>query len=112
MRCGTSRETARRSGLAGWAGDGHDASHHCFYWGAKLMLICSPDGAVTGFGLTNPKLFGEREAVLLMLAEPKNRPRPGTVDVCDKGFAGAEFEAALAAMGITVCWRRGRGKRH
>jgi hypothetical protein len=26
----------------------------------------------TGFGLVNPKLHGEREAVLLMLAHPQN----------------------------------------
>jgi hypothetical protein len=102
VRCGASRETAKRSNLAGWAGYGHDASHHCFYWGSKLMLITAVDGMVTGFGLVNPKLLGEREAVLLMLQEPKNRPEPGTIDVCDKGFAGTEFETALDDVGITV----------
>jgi hypothetical protein len=102
VRCGAFRTTAKRSDLAGWAGYGHDASHHCFYWGAKLILLTTADGVVTGFILVNPKLFGEREAVLLMLAEPKNRPRPGTTDVCDKGFASAAFEAELATMGITV----------
>jgi hypothetical protein len=102
VRCGASVQTAKRSDLAGWAGYGHDASHHCFYWGAKLMLITTPDGMVTGFGLANPKLYGEREAVLLMLAQAKNRPPAGTVDVCDKGFAGRDFQTAMAAMGITV----------
>jgi hypothetical protein len=29
--CGTSRQTARRSDLAGWAGYGYDVSHHRFY---------------------------------------------------------------------------------
>jgi hypothetical protein len=100
--CGASRTTAKRSDLAGWAGYGYDASHHRFYWGARLMLLIAPDGVVTGFGLVNPKLFGEREAVIQMLAKPANRPVAGTVDVCDKGFAGADFEAALAGMGITV----------
>lgn len=32
------------------------------------MLICAPDAMVTGFGLANPKLHGEREAVLLPLS--------------------------------------------
>jgi hypothetical protein len=100
--CGSSRTTACRSDLAGWAGYGHDRSHHRFYWGAKLMLLVTCEGTVTGFGLVNPKLFGEREAVLLMLTKPANRPMAGTVDVCDKGFAGADFAAALAQMGITV----------
>lgn len=103
VRCGASRETAKRSDLAGYAGYGHDASHHCFYWGAKLILITSPDGMTTGFGLANPKLHGEREAVLLMLKEPKNQPGPGTIDVCDKGFAGHDFEQTLLDdHGITV----------
>jgi len=103
VRCGASRETAKRSNLAGYAGYGHDASHHCFYWGSKLLLITAPDGMVTGFGLANPRLYGEREAVLLMLEQPKNQPEPGTIDVCDKGFAGKDFEAALLQeYGITV----------
>nr|WP_165340674.1 hypothetical protein [Streptomyces ureilyticus] len=100
--CGASRQTAHRSDLAGWAGYGFDKSHHRFYWGAELMLLCAPDGAVTGFGLVNPKLVKEREAALLMFAEPKNRPWPGTLDVCDKGFAGADFAAELAEWGITI----------
>ncbi|MFG1685872.1 hypothetical protein ACGFNP_37310 [Nonomuraea sp. NPDC049269] len=40
---------------------------------------------------------------MLMLAEAKNRPAPGTIDVCDKGFAGADFECTLLTeFGITV----------
>jgi hypothetical protein len=42
--CGRSRATAARSDLAGWAGDGHDASHHCFSWGARLLLVTTPTG--------------------------------------------------------------------
>ncbi len=41
------------------------------------MLICTCDGTVTGFGLANPKLHGEREAARQMLADqPANRPAP------------------------------------
>src|SRR5215216_4973546 len=39
IRCGASRVTVNRSGLGDIAGYGRDASHHAFYWGAKLMLI-------------------------------------------------------------------------
>jgi hypothetical protein len=76
-----------RSELDGWAGYGHDTSHHCFYWGSRLLLlVCTPDGTVTGFGLANPKLVGERQAVVGMLqAVPANRPAPGTLLVGDKG---------------------------
>jgi hypothetical protein len=53
---------------------------------------------VTGFGLANPKLFGEREQARLMLErQPLNRPAPGTVIVTDKGLAGEETEAFFAA---------------
>jgi hypothetical protein len=48
--CGTSAVAARRSGLYGWAGYGYCPSHSRWYWGAKLLLICTCDGTVTGFG--------------------------------------------------------------
>jgi hypothetical protein len=101
--CGRSRTTAKRSDLAGWAGYGRDASHHCFYWGARLLLVCTPEGTVTGFGLANPKLTGERQAVVGMLGGvPANRPAPGTLLVGDKGFAGGDFQAFLAGLELTL----------
>jgi hypothetical protein len=101
--CGRSRTTARRSDLAGWAGYGRDTSHHCFYWGARLLLVTTADGTVTGFGLANPKLVGERDAVIGMLSSvPANRPAPGTLLVGDKGFAGRDFQAVLASMDLTI----------
>ncbi len=101
--CGRSRRTATRSDLAGWAGYGHDTSHHCFYWGSRLLLVTTPEGTVTGFGLANPKLVGEREAVVGMLGQvPANRPAPGTLLVTDKGFAGGDFQVALAGLDLAV----------
>jgi hypothetical protein len=101
--CGRSRTTATRSDLAGWAGYGHDTSHHCFYWGSRLLLVTTPEGTVTGFGLANPKLVGEREAVVGMLqAVPANRPAPGTLLVADKGFAGHDFQTALAGLDLAL----------
>jgi len=101
--CGRSRTTAVRSDLAGWAGYGHDTSHHCFYWGARLLLVTTPEGTVTGFGLANPKLLGEREAVVGMLqGVAANRPAPGTLLVGDKGFAGRDFQTALAGLELGI----------
>ena len=54
--CGQSAVTAKRSDLYGWAGYGYCPSHSRWYWGAKLLLICTCDGTITGFGLANPKL--------------------------------------------------------
>jgi Transposase DDE domain len=91
--CGQSVVTAKRSGLAGYAGYGYCASHSRFYWGAKLMLIVTCDGTVTGFGLASPKLTGERDQTRQMLEQaPASRPRPGTAIVADKGFSGDDFE--------------------
>ena len=56
--CGQSVITAKRSDLAGWAGYGYCPSHSRWFWGSKLLLMCTCDGTVTGFGLANPKLLG------------------------------------------------------
>jgi hypothetical protein len=103
--CGQSVVTARRSDLAGYAGYGYCASHSRFYWGAKLLLIVTCDGTVTGFALANPKLAGERETARVMLQkQPANHPAPGTAVVADKGFAGEDFEDFLAGqnLGLTL----------
>jgi hypothetical protein len=96
--CGHSVITAKRSGLYGCAGYGYCPSHSRWYWGAKLTLICTCDGTITGFGLANPKLYGEREAARLMLQDqPANRPAPGTAVVTDKGLSGEETEEFFAS---------------
>lgn len=95
--CGQSAVTARRSDLYGYAGYGYCPSHSRWYWGAKLLLICTCEGTVTGFCLANPKLYGEREQARLMLQrQPANRPAPGTAIVTDKGLAGQDTEAYFA----------------
>jgi hypothetical protein len=75
--CGQPVVTAKRSDLAGYAGCGYCASYGRFYWGAKLLLIITCNGTVTGFAPANPKLDGERETVRVMLEEqPASRPAP------------------------------------
>jgi hypothetical protein len=95
--CGQSAVTARRSDLYGYAGYGYCPSHSRWYWGAKLLLICTCEGTVTGFCLANPKLCGERAQARLMLErQPANRPVPGTAIVTDKGLSGEDTEAFFA----------------
>jgi hypothetical protein len=103
--CGQSKITARRSGLFGWAGYSYCPSHSRWYWGSKLLLICTCDGTVTGFGLANPKLHGERDQARQMLeCQPANRPGPGTSVVTDKGFSGDDLEEFLTGpdLGLTL----------
>ena len=42
--CGCSRETAKRSDLAGWAQYGYCASHSRYFWGLRLHLVCTLGG--------------------------------------------------------------------
>lgn len=94
LPCGKSRETVKRSDLAGDADYGYCASHSRFFWGFRLYLVCAPDGMPVIWGLANPKI-GEREAAAAMLDHDRHLVTPGQVIVGDKGFAGKEFETFI-----------------
>ncbi|HWN00371.1 MAG TPA: hypothetical protein VNO54_25260 [Streptosporangiaceae bacterium] len=105
VSCGQSVVTARRSDLFGYAGYGYCPSHSRWYWGSKLLLICTCEGTVTGFGLANPKLYGERQqARQTLLHQPANRPAPGTAVVTGKGLSGEETEEFFTSpdLGLTL----------
>lgn len=89
--CAASRETVKRSDLAGHAGYGYCASHSRFFWGFRLYLLCTPEGMPIIWGLANPKI-GEREVTEALLRHDRDLIEPGQVIVGDKGFAGAKFE--------------------
>jgi hypothetical protein len=101
--CGQSRETVKRSELAGWAGYGWDASHHRFYWGLKLHLLAAPDGMPVAWCLANPNQ-GERQVAeaLLDRAARQGVLRPGMVVLADKGLAGRQFQALVGELGATL----------
>ena len=64
--CGQSRETARRSELAGFAAYGWCRSHSRYFWGFRLYLLCAPDGMPICFELA-PANAPEREVAAEML---------------------------------------------
>ena len=101
--CGQSRETVKRSALAGWAGYGWDASHHRFWWGLKLYVLAAPDGMPVAWCLANPTQ-GEREVAegLLDRATRQGVLRPDMVVLADKGLAGHQFEAVVGELGATL----------
>ena len=99
--CGMSRETVKRSDLAGHAGYGYCASHSRWYWGLKLYLVCSGDGMPVMWCLANPKL-GEREVLAALLDRNHHLIRNGQILLADKGFAGKEFKKLTAAMGLEL----------
>ena len=96
--CAASRETVKRSALAGLASYGYCRSHHRYFWGFRLYLLCSPDGMPISFELA-PANAPER----LVAAELLTRVlEPGQTLICDKGFAGADFEQLVHSLGAQL----------
>ena len=104
VECGRSRETVKRSDLAGWAQYGYCASHTRYFWGLRLHLLCTLGGLPIAFALTGAKA-DERETLLDMFAtEPTlvtDRP-PGQTLIGDKNYFGREFETQLAELGMEL----------
>ena len=93
--CGQSRETVRRSELAGSCGYGYCASHSRHFWGFRLYLLCAPDGMPIRFELFAANV-GERDAARQML---HGTDLDGYTVLADKGLAGEEFETFMASLG-------------
>jgi hypothetical protein len=113
--CAQSRETVKRSELAGHAAYGYCASHSRYFWGFRLYLVCSPDGMPHGFCLA-PANEPEREVAAALLERMR---RSGSLHgaeliIGDKGFAGEEFEqiARSLATGLLRPDRRDEPPRH
>jgi len=102
VECGRSRETARRSDLAGWAEYGYCASHSRYFWGLRLHLLTTLHGLPAGFALTGAKA-DERQVLLDMLADPAlTAGRAGQVIIAGKNYYGRDFEATVAEGGICL----------
>ena len=99
--CAASRETVKRSALAGHAGYGYCKSHHRYFWGFRLYVLAAPDGLPVAWCLATPTL-GEREVVAALLGHERARLRPGLVILADKGFAGQDFERLVAGYGAAL----------
>ncbi|MFC9633067.1 IS982 family transposase [Streptomyces mirabilis] len=114
VECGRSRETVKRSELAGWAEYGYCASHSRFFWGLRLHLVCTLQGLPVAFALTGAKA-DERETLLDLLdAEPELlATRPGQTLIGDKNYFGRDFGHQLAEHGIRLLRpaRKGEPKR-
>jgi hypothetical protein len=101
--CGTSRETVKRSALAGWAGYGYCASHSRRFWGLRLHLVTTVHGLPVAFALTNATT-DEREVLvdLVTLQPDVFHHRDGLILVVDKGYRDQHTETWLNERGITV----------
>jgi Transposase DDE domain len=95
VECARSRETVKRSDLAGFAEYGYCASHSRYFWGLRLHLLCTLHGLPVGFALTGAKA-DERHALLAILdSEAMHAHRSGQMLLADKNYFGQEFETTL-----------------
>src|SRR4029453_2835005 len=101
--CGRSRETTKRSALAGWAQYGYCASHSRYFWGLRLHLVCTLHGLPVAFAWPGAKA-DERQVLLALLAvEPQLlAARPGQTLLADKHYYGREFERVLAELSVRL----------
>jgi hypothetical protein len=101
VECGRSKETVRRSDLAGWAEYGYCASHSRYFWGLRLHLVCTLGGLPVGFALTGAKADERQILMEIFHTDPSlTATRPGQTLIGDKNYFGAEFEAHLADAGL------------
>jgi DDE family transposase len=103
VECGRSKQTVRRSALAGWAEYGYCASHSRYFWGLRLHLVCTLGGLPVGFALTGAKA-DERQTLLgIFTAEPAlMADRPGQTLIGDKNYFGKNFEQDLVDAGVEL----------
>jgi hypothetical protein len=93
VECGRSVETSRRSALAPACAHHYSRSHSRWFWGMRLHLLAAPDGTPRAAILASADQK-ERDVAMRLFAIGL---RGGELVVCDKGYAGRDFEAQAAA---------------
>lgn len=103
VECARSRETVKRSDLAGWAEYGYCASHSRFFWGLRLHLVCTLHGLPVGWALTGAKA-DERQTLQAVLDDLPITPAGSRrqILIADKNYFGRDFEAELADNGVDL----------
>ena len=104
VECGRSRETAKRSDLAGWAEYGYCASHSRYFWGLRLHLVVHPARAA---GRVRPdRRQGRRARRSCWASSPPTRPwppaRPGQILIGDKNYYGARVRGRPGRRGLSL----------
>ena len=92
VECGRSVETARRSELGPACAHHYSRSHSRWFWGMRLHLLAAPDGTPRAAILASADQK-ERDVALRLFAIGLHG---GELIVCDKGYAGRDFEAQVA----------------
>jgi hypothetical protein len=107
VECGRSRQTVRRSALAGWAAYGYSAAHSRFFWGLRLHLVTTLDGLPIAFALTRgvqllrPAFMGEAPRSGQELLRPL-RQRIESVNQTLEAQLDLEHHGGRTIQGVTV----------
>lgn len=102
VECARSRETVKRSELAGWAAYGYCASHSRYFWGLRLHLLCTPAGLPVSWALASPKA-DEREVLRALLATDTGLAgRHGQTIIADKGYVSSDLDRWLHQHGLQL----------
>lgn len=102
VECARSRETVKRSDLAGFAEYGYCASHSRYFWGLRLHLVATLHGLPVGFALTGAKA-DERHTLQQIMTDPAIASLcAGQTLIGDKNYFGAAFENDLTDTQIRL----------
>jgi len=103
VECGRSRETVRRSEVAGWAGYGYCASHSRFFRGLRLHLVRTLSGLPVLFAIAGAKA-GERQALPGMPEAGRDvmEGHPGQTLTGGKNYFGKDFGAELTERHLAL----------
>jgi len=109
VECGRSKDTTKRSDLAGWAEYGYCASHSRYFWGLRLHLVATLGGLPIAFALTSAKA-DERQTLLSILdADPTlAATRPGQTLIADRHYycTGGGAIHASASRSARSSWAK------
>lgn len=103
VECGRSRETVKRSELAGWASYGYCASHSRRFWGLRLHLVTTVHGLPVAFALSTATTDEREVLVDLFDLDTGLLTHPdGLILIVDKGYRDAATERLLTERGVTM----------
>ena len=103
VECGRSRDTVKRSDLAGWAQYGYCASHSRYFWGLRLHLVCTLAACRSRSPWSAPRPATRRPCCDILAAEPALlADRPGQTLIGDKNYFGARLRDPAGRAGAVL----------
>jgi len=106
VECGRSRDTTRRSDLAGWAEYGYCASHTRYFWGLRLHLVATLGGLPIAFALTGAKADERQTCFPSWTPTPPSPPAGPGRPSSPTGSTTAPASRLLSPVSTCTCCAR------